>query len=49
MLCRKCNVKMISGTSYEKVNVKIVVRRYNVCPKCQIRQFKKENNILEII
>ena len=34
MRCDKCNVLMITGTSYEKKNGKEIVKRYVKCPKC---------------
>lgn len=39
MRCDKCNVLMITGTSYEKKNGKEIVKRYVKCPKCFVKKY----------
>lgn len=44
MLCRKCNIQMFSGTSYEDVNGKKIAKRYDECPKCHFRKYNNGKN-----
>lgn len=44
MLCRKCNIQMISGTSYEEMNGKKMAKRYDECLKCHFRKYNNGKN-----
>ena len=48
MICKKCNVSMKTGTSYEKVDGKIFAKRYSECPVCHFRKYINSLNIQEI-
>lgn len=43
MICKICNVHMISGTSYEMG----ISRRFDECPKCHFRKYNKGINMQE--
>lgn len=47
MLCKVCNIQMISGTSYEEKNGKKVAKRYDECPKCYFRKYNNGKNLQE--
>lgn len=47
MICKKCNVSMKTGTSYEKVDGKISAKRYSECPVCHFRKYNNLANVQE--
>lgn len=47
MLCKKCNIPMIPGTTYESNKRGISSRRFDECPKCHFRKYNNGNNVQE--
>lgn len=41
MICERCMVAMVSGTSYQQKNGRSFARRYNECPQCKLRKYKQ--------
>lgn len=45
MVCKECNIQMISGTTYECNGRNISNRRFDECPKCHFRKYNNGINL----
>lgn len=44
MKCRKCNVSMVTGTTYQKIGKKYISEKFIKCPRCYVMYTAKDNN-----
>lgn len=49
MLCKKCNIPMKSGTTYERKDKRGISKRYDECPKCHFRKYNSAANSQETL
>ena len=49
MICKLCNIPMMSGTTYKRADKRGNSRRFDECPKCHFRKYNNAPNTQETL